>query len=96
METSNKIDPLLERASQDEQVLAVIVFGSHARAEQLAISDVDICLVLTPGKYEAVQLSRKKLEYLTGSHLDLHVYQQLPLHIRVRVLKEGKVLYCRD
>lgn len=96
METSNEIDRLLERASQDEQILAVMLFGSHARREQLDISDMDICLVLAPGNYEAVQLSRKKLEYLTGSDLDFHVYQQLPLYIRVRVLKEGKVVYCRD
>ena len=96
METRNKIDRLLERASQDEQVLAVMLFGSRARGEQVDISDMDICLVLVPGNYEAVQLSRKKLQYLTGSDLDIHVYQQLPLYIRVRVLKEGRVLSCRD
>lgn len=96
MEASNKIDRLLERARRDEQILALMLFGSRARHEHVDPSDVDVCLVLSPSKYGAKELSQKKLEYLTGSDLDIHVYQQLPLYIRVRVLKEGKVLYCRD
>jgi hypothetical protein len=28
--------------------------------------------------------------------LDIHVYQQLPLYIRKRILKEGETLFCRD
>jgi predicted nucleotidyltransferase len=35
---------LLAQASQDVDVLAVILFGSVARGEQTARSDVDICL----------------------------------------------------
>ena len=96
MEASTKIDRLLERARRDDRILAVVLFGSRASQEQLEASDADICLVLVPDKYEAIELSQKKLEYLTRSDLDIHVYQQLPLYIRVRVLKEGKVLYCRD
>jgi len=96
METSKEIDRLLERARQDDQVLAVMLFGSRAREEQIEKSDADVCLVLTPRKYGAKELSQKKLEYLTRSDLEIEVYQQLPLYIRVRVLKEGKVLNCRD
>ncbi len=96
METSKEIDRLLERARQDDQVLAAMLFGSRARHEQMEVSDVDICLVLAQREYNALELSRKKLEYLTVSDLDIHVYQQLPLYVRVRVLKEGKVLYCRN
>lgn len=96
MDVSKQIDRLLERARRDERILAVMLFGSRARQEQIETSDADICLILVPDKYEAIELSQKKLEYLTGFDLDIHVYQQLPLYIRVRVLKEGKVLYCRD
>ena len=40
---------LLSRAESDPDVLAVILFGSHARGEAGPTSDVDVCLVLVPG-----------------------------------------------
>jgi len=41
-------------------------------------------------------LSRKKLAYVQYGDLDVQVFQQLPLYIRRRVLKEGKGLFVRD
>ncbi|MCD6540704.1 nucleotidyltransferase domain-containing protein [Candidatus Bipolaricaulota bacterium] len=87
---------LLARAEQDPEVLAVIRFGSRARGEDIPDSDIDICLVLEPRSYSDLELSKKKLDYLAEFDLDIHIYQQLPLYIRHRVLKEGKVLFCRD
>jgi len=55
----------VERASQDADVLAVILFGSVARGEETAHSDVDVCLVLTPERVrDKSVLSRTRLEYL--------------------------------
>jgi predicted nucleotidyltransferase len=87
---------LIDEAKADRDVLAVIIFGSHARGEAGPSSDLDVCLVLEPGKYSDLDLSHKKLEYLKLFDLDISVFQQLPLYIRSRVLKEGKVLFCRD
>ncbi len=87
---------LLARAERDPKVLAVILFGSRARGESAPDSDVDICLVLEPRNYSDLELSKKKLNYLKDFDLDIHIYQQLPLYIRHRMLKEGKVLFCRD
>jgi len=87
---------LLAWAEQDPEVLAVILFGSRARGEDTPDSDIDICLVLEPRSYSDLELSEKKLEYLAKFDLDIHIYQQLPLYIRHRVLREGKVLFCRD
>ncbi|MGY4707894.1 type VII toxin-antitoxin system MntA family adenylyltransferase antitoxin [Candidatus Bipolaricaulota sp. J31] len=87
---------LLERSRRDHRVLAVILFGSRARGESDPGSDVDVCLVLEPRAYDDLALSRVKLDYLKNFDLDVHVFQQLPLYIRRRVLKEGKVLFCRD
>ena len=63
---------LLAQASQDVDVLAVILFGSVARGEQTARSDVDICLVLTPERVlDKSVLSRRRLEYLAQFDLDV-------------------------
>ena len=46
--------------------------------------------------YESPSLSRKRLEYLAQVDLDVHIFQALPLYIRSRVLKEGRVLFVRN
>ena len=61
------LNRLLERARRDPDVLAVILFGSRARGEASA-----------------------------GSDLDVAIFQQVPLYIRSRVLREGTVLFVRD
>ncbi|MCL5237431.1 MAG: nucleotidyltransferase domain-containing protein [Nitrospirae bacterium] len=90
------LDRLIRKASADNDVLAVILFGSAARNETTSLSDKDICIVLLPKAYESTALSHKKLEYLSEYDFDIHVYQQLPIYIKHRVIKEGRVLFCRD
>ncbi|MGE4092962.1 MAG: nucleotidyltransferase domain-containing protein [Candidatus Binatia bacterium] len=87
---------LLNKAQDDSDILAVLLFGSAARGEQTAASDVDVCLFLQLRTYAPLTLSQKKLAYRQGNDLDVQVFQQLPLYIRHRVLKEGKVLFARD
>jgi hypothetical protein len=87
---------LVDRAGRDGEVLAVILFGSRARGGAGPESDIDVCLVLAPDMPSREAAARKRLEYLSESDLDLSVFQQLPLHIRSRVLKEGVVLFTRD
>jgi predicted nucleotidyltransferase len=96
MDVSRQLERLLSAVQADRDVLAVILFGSAARGEQTPASDVDVCLVLASRKYTPLALSRKKLAYLKQGTLDVHLFQQLPLYIRRRVLKEGKVLFERD
>jgi len=55
-----------------------------------------VCLVLTPERRTAAQMSAKRLQYLQEIDLDIQVFQQLPLYIRQRVLKDGRVLFVRD
>lgn len=38
----------------------------------------------------------KRLEYVKFHDLDIHVFQSLPIPIRSRVLKEGKILLSKD
>jgi len=91
-----EIDKLLAKACQDMEVLAIIIFGSAARDEKAPLSDVDICLVMMPKPFRPSPLSHKRLEYMKDNSLDLRIFQQLPLYIRVRVLKEGRILFVRD
>jgi predicted nucleotidyltransferase len=90
------LEHLLEKARADPEVLAVMLFGSTARNEETAGSDVDVCLVLTPSRYDPAVLAKKRLDYLLIGDLDISIFHALPLYIRRRVLKEGRVEYVRD
>ena len=90
------LDRIIDQVKQDKQILAVFLFGSAARKEDSESSDVDICLVLSPQDYSPKKLSQKKLKYLKQSDLDIQIFQQLPLYIKVRVIKEGRLLVCNN
>jgi predicted nucleotidyltransferase len=94
--THSALARLLARAKNDPEVLAVILFGSRARGDASQESDFDVCLVLRSEPGSDLAGAEKRLEYLSLADLDLAVFQQLPLHIRSRVLKEGSVLFVRD
>ena len=90
------LEDLFEKVRADKDILALIVFGSYARGEEY--SDIDTCLVLEPKEYPELYLSKKRLQYLSqvSDKFDVQIFQQLPLYIKIRVLKEGKVLFCKD
>lgn len=92
MGADGALERLLERARGDPAVLAVLLFGSAARGEATADSDVDVCLVLAPG----ADPTRARLDYLSRFDLDVHAFQSLPLYIRTRVLRERRVLLVKD
>lgn len=95
---ARQLEELVAAARQDPDVLAVLLFGSTAREQEGPLSDVDICLVLVPGKgrLDQATLTLKRLEYLRRFDLDVQVFQQLPLYIRRRVLREGEVVLAKD
>jgi predicted nucleotidyltransferase len=90
-----QVELLLKEAQQDSDVLAVMLFGSVARGESSAQSDVDICLVLYPKRWQLEELARKRWKYLRFD-LDIKIFQQLPLYVRRRVLREGVILLVKD
>ena len=93
-----RLEKLLTKARQDKDVLAVFLFGSAVREEQTQLSDIDLCLVLAPKPppFEPTDFSRKRLHYLKNFNFDIQIFQQLPLYIRRRILKEGRILFVRD
>lgn len=89
------LNRLLKKARVDADVYAVILFGSVAKGISNSLSDVDVCIVLND-KLDFLAMSLKKLEYLSLVDYDVSIFQQLPLYIRHRVMKEGKVLFYRN
>jgi predicted nucleotidyltransferase len=92
------ITRLVDKVREDGAVLAVVLFGSQARGEETSRSDIDLCLVLPPGRDTKADQTAARMRYLedAAGRLRIHVFQQLPLYVRRRVLKEGVVLFCKD
>ncbi|VVB60155.1 Uncharacterised protein [uncultured archaeon] len=89
-----QLAPLLKRAKKDKDIVAVMLFGSAARGEKYR--DIDVALVLRAG-IDSGSMFDKRLDYLGEfSNLDIQIFNQLPLYIRQRILKEGKILLQND
>jgi len=90
------VERLVSAARADRDVLAVILYGSRARGDAHAASDLDVALVLTDGVRTPLDVGRIQLRYASLSDADIQVFQRLPLAVQSRVLREGRVLFVRD
>lgn len=82
---------------QDANVLGAFLFGSYARNKATSTSDIDICIVMNPIRIAPLELSQAKMRYLQlFPAIDIQIFQQLPIYIRIRILKEGSILVCKD
>lgn len=88
-----ELDAVVEAVREEPDVLAVIHYGSSARGEPAA-RDVDVALVFRePVPGDAFE---RTLRLDVSDKVEATVFQQLPIYVQVRVLKEGRVAWCRD
>ena len=88
-------------ASLDGVVLAYL-FGSHARGQAWAHSDVDVA-VLLEGRPDNDRCFDMRLEAIGGlmgilhtNDVDVLILNQAPPALRYAVLRDGIILFCRD
>ncbi len=86
------IKDLISASQKSDSIVAVILFGSHARKEAGPLSDTDVCIV-APGISQKVKLD---LQSYASAKIDILFFDDLPLNIKVRVIQEGKVLLMKD
>jgi len=96
LNTQDKIKEIIDRIKKDKEVIAIILFGSYSRKKDYA-RDIDLCVMLDK-KYSEYFMSKKRLSYLSGipDKFDIQIFQLLPLYIRIKILKEGKILHSKN
>lgn len=82
------MEKLLKELKALKSVKAAILFGSYAKGRQRKDSDIDICVITDKEDDEALECSSEKF--------DISLFYRLPLVVRYRVFKEGKVLFNKD
>ncbi len=89
-----RLKSLLEKATEDPNVIAVLLFGSFATGKT-NYRDVDLSFLLAPGKNELSTLSRYE-DFREDPKFDISCLNSLAINVRKEVLGSGKVLLCKD
>ena len=71
------------------------LFGSVARGEHQAGSDVDVCVEMSPNLYQLVSL-KQQLEALLGCSVDvIRVNQNMSFFLKNEIEKDGVYVFVR-
>ena len=86
--------------SRHDEIIAVYLFGSHARGYARTDSDIDIGILLSDDKLGSglypVQIARElKNTFKIKQDIDVRILNNGTLRFLHQVLK-GKLLFCRD
>lgn len=88
--------------AEKSDVVLVYLYGSQARGQANPLSDVDIA-VLLDGRPDANRCFDSRLELigdlvslLHTDAVDVAILNQTPPALNYRVLRDGKMLFCRD
>ncbi len=91
----NTIEKAVNRIKKSKGILAIYVFGSVARREAGFRSDIDICIIPEDEKGWDIA-TETELAGELPPFVDLVNFYRLPLQIRYRVFREGRLMYEKD
>ncbi|MEK6893430.1 MAG: nucleotidyltransferase domain-containing protein [Nanoarchaeota archaeon] len=88
----DEINEIANKIAKIDGVKAVYLFGSYVTGKTHKNSDIDICVIYDKNAKKA----ENEILSFGGGNLDIVFFWRLPLPIRFRVFKEGKVLVIND
>ena len=92
-EIMETIQPLLSELRLHSEIIAIILFGSVTHGKVRGDSDIDISIVTRSNVPDS---TRMELLSYGSDKIDIHLFLDLPLTIRMRVIREGELLFCSD
>lgn len=80
-----------------DDVMGVVLFGSHAAGTATPRSDIDICIVGGPGSAPRETLRKAWTRARLGAKpYDIKAFEELPLYLKAQVIERGVVVVSRD
>ena len=102
MNTKEIEDKIAKYFSIRAEIKFAYLFGSQAKNEAGKLSDIDIAVYLD-GKLDEYKrfdirlgLIGKVGSLLKTNKIDLVILNDIPLSLSYRVVRDGKIIYCRD
>lgn len=97
-----RLPRLIEVFKKRPEINALYLFGSYARDKLKPLSDIDIAALLKKGVSRAdywnlrLELMNKAAAILGTDEIDFVILNEAPFELRYNILKEGKILFCRN
>ena len=85
----------MQQLSGFEHVQFIILYGSAAEERMNLESDIDLCVYYEGSSEDAAQFRHRALSDLPGTRFDIQIFQQLPLYVRVEVIR-GIPVFVRN
>lgn len=92
MELNPKLSKIIETIKSHPKVIAIYLFGSHAKGNATPLSDIDLAIIMDNPTPE----SEADIGSLSSPEIDVVLFHRLPLHIKHEVFKYGRELFVRD
>jgi predicted nucleotidyltransferase len=102
VEATEKIPEMLDAVSEDRDVIALYVFSGLARGQLKPLSDLDVAVIVSSmltntERFEKHLQLLSSLNQLFGTdEIDLVLLNDAPLRFAHSILRDGKLLFCRD
>lgn len=86
-----EINKLVKDSSKIKSVNAIVLFGSQATGKNNKNSDIDLCFF---GKIK--DEDKLNIQRMFPEKYDISFFNELPIWIKTRVFKEGKILFLKN
>jgi predicted nucleotidyltransferase len=74
----------------ENEVLAIVVYGSKAKGEETERSDTDVCIVAPGADASKIYKETLRLNY------DIKIFELMPLYLKAQVIHHHEIIYTRD
>lgn len=85
------VNKITKEISINKNVKAIYLFGSYATGNIKPLSDIDLCII---GNLK--EKDKLKIAGYISDNLDISFFDELPIYIKFRVFKYGKLLIVKD
>jgi len=99
VDVKNYLPDLPALFQKRDEVIAAYLFGSYARGTVGPLSDVDVAVLFDEGSDTDriyLKLCVEVSKALHTDEVDLVILNEAPVTLKYNILKEGKLLFCRD
>jgi len=86
-------DILMRLRELQNDVLAILIYGSVAKGKENERSDIDICIVAPDAERSHLYT---KLLPLFKEKYDIKIFEDMPLFLKMEVIKNHKIVYAKN